>query len=83
MILTISIISATVYFYIRRVSGLKREKRVQEAFSKELIDTQEKERKRIASELHDSIGQELLVINNEIKRFKTAVKKAKVCKKVC
>jgi signal transduction histidine kinase len=35
-------------------------------FSRELIETQENERKRIASELHDSVGQSLSLIKNKI-----------------
>ncbi|MFA6469870.1 MAG: two-component regulator propeller domain-containing protein [Bacteroidota bacterium] len=50
--------------YYRRVTELKREKKRQEEFSKQLINSQEEERKRIASELHDSIGQNLLFIKN-------------------
>jgi signal transduction histidine kinase/streptogramin lyase len=50
--------------YIRRVQQLKTEKERQEDFSRQLIDSQEDERKRIASELHDSIGQNLLYIKN-------------------
>ncbi|MBO9564011.1 MAG: hypothetical protein J7621_14605 [Niastella sp.] len=38
-------------------------------FSRELINMQEAERKRIASELHDSVGQKLIVIKNKILRF--------------
>ncbi len=37
-------------------------------FSRELINTQEAERKRIASELHDSLGQKLVLIKNKILR---------------
>jgi signal transduction histidine kinase len=36
----------------------------QNLFSRQLLDSMETERKRIASELHDSIGQELLIIKN-------------------
>lgn len=50
--------------YFRRVKQLKKEKKRQEEFSRQLINSQEDERKRIASELHDSIGQNLLYIKN-------------------
>lgn len=53
-----------VFAYRRRVSRLKQRQRAQELFSRQLIESQERERKRIASELHDSIGQNLLVIKN-------------------
>lgn len=36
----------------------------QEAFSRRLIESQEAERKRIAAELHDSLGQSLVIIKN-------------------
>lgn len=50
--------------YRRRISQLYRERAAQEAFSRQLIESQETERKRIAGELHDSIGQNLLIIKN-------------------
>jgi signal transduction histidine kinase/ligand-binding sensor domain-containing protein len=50
--------------YRQRVSRLERARAAQEAFSRRLIDSQEQERKRIAAELHDSLGQDLLIIKN-------------------
>jgi signal transduction histidine kinase len=43
---------------------LERERSVQQAFSRQLIESQESERKRIAAELHDGLGQNLLVVKN-------------------
>lgn len=50
--------SAIQYFYC------KKEHKHQRELSHILIDLQEKERKRIAGELHDSIGQDILIIKN-------------------
>jgi len=47
---------------------LKREAALQESLSRRLIGSQEEERKRIAQELHDSLGQELLVLNAHAER---------------
>ena len=50
--------------YRRRVSRLEKANAAQQAFSRQLIQSQESERKRIAAELHDSLGQRLVVIKN-------------------
>lgn len=47
-----------------RLATLRRARAAQEAFSRRLIESQEGERKRIAGELHDGLGQALLVIRN-------------------
>jgi signal transduction histidine kinase len=47
-----------------RVMQLERAQELHQAFSRQLIASQENERKRIAAELHDSLGQRLVVINN-------------------
>jgi signal transduction histidine kinase len=51
-------------FYRRRITHLEAQRAVQEEFSRRLIESQDAERKRIAAELHDSLGQELLLIKN-------------------
>jgi signal transduction histidine kinase/ligand-binding sensor domain-containing protein len=50
--------------YRARIGRLEARRLAQEDFSRRLIDSQEQERKRIAGELHDSLGQNLLVIKN-------------------
>jgi signal transduction histidine kinase/ligand-binding sensor domain-containing protein len=55
--------SATL-FWRTRVAELKREHAVQQAFTRQLIASMENERKRIAGELHDGLGQQLVVIKN-------------------
>lgn len=53
-----------VAFYRRRIRGLEKDRRQQQEFALRLLQSQEQERKRIAGELHDSLGQNLLVIRN-------------------
>ena len=47
-----------------RVAELKQRHAEQESFTTQLIESQEAERKRIAGELHDSLGQSLVLIKN-------------------
>jgi len=51
-------------FSHHRVVQHRRAREAQHAFSQQLIASQEGERKRIAADLHDSLGQRLVVINN-------------------
>ncbi|HEX8999261.1 MAG TPA: two-component regulator propeller domain-containing protein [Blastocatellia bacterium] len=48
----------------RRLDRAYRARQTQEEFAQRLIESQEHERKRIATELHDGLGQSLLVIKN-------------------
>jgi len=50
--------------YRNRVSHLREIAETKTAFSRQLIESQEAERKRIAAELHDGLGQNLVVIKN-------------------
>jgi signal transduction histidine kinase/ligand-binding sensor domain-containing protein len=50
--------------YRTRIRTITQAQRAQEEFSRRLIESQEQERKRLAAELHDSLGQNLLVIKN-------------------
>jgi signal transduction histidine kinase/ligand-binding sensor domain-containing protein len=47
-----------------RERELRRRQLAQQEFSRRLLESQEDERKRIASEMHDSLGQYLLAIKN-------------------
>jgi signal transduction histidine kinase len=50
--------------YQLRLNQLERRRATQEEFSRRLINAHETERQRVAAELHDGLGQSLLVIKN-------------------
>lgn len=62
-------LASKINFYKKEQERLQ-EQAYQQAirFSRELISMQEAERKRIASELHDGLGQKLILIKNKILR---------------
>lgn len=62
----LSILSLGIAAYRVRVKRLERAHKTQEEFSHKLLQSQEVERQRIAGELHDSLGQSLLIIKNRI-----------------
>jgi len=60
-----SVIGATGIAYQQKLSKIEKEKRSQEDFSRKLLESQEMERKKIASELHDTIAHDILVTKNK------------------
>ncbi len=63
--LALLVASAAAYgAWRRRIAQLEQAHTTQLAFSRQLIESQEGERKRMAAELHDSLGQHLMVIKN-------------------
>jgi signal transduction histidine kinase/ligand-binding sensor domain-containing protein len=59
-----AVLGLGVMAYQTRVGQLERARQAQENFSRQLLTSQERERQRIAAELHDSLGQRLVVIKN-------------------
>lgn len=66
-LIILGFLSIGPYIYFRRVGDLKRKQAAQQEFSRRLLEQQERERQRIAGELHDSLGQDLLVVKNRAK----------------
>ena len=59
-----AVLGTVALIWYSRVLEFKRAYAAQQAFTRQLISSQEGERKRIAAELHDSLGQQLVIIKN-------------------
>jgi ligand-binding sensor domain-containing protein/signal transduction histidine kinase len=57
----------------RRVRGLRRLHTLQEEFSRQLIDSQERERRRVSNEMHDSLGQHVAIIKRTARTSRETV----------
>lgn len=58
----LALLSAIYFLYKKN----KKEKLLKEQFAQQLLHTQEEERQRIAKDLHDSVGQNILFIKNQL-----------------
>lgn len=63
-LVALGLVGITLLIYQRRFAALRARQAAQEAFSRQLIESQEAERKRLAAELHDSLSQNLVIIKN-------------------
>jgi len=64
LLMVLSSLTLVGLLYRARIRKLQQAQAAQETFSRQLLASQENERKRIAAELHDGLGQNLLVIKN-------------------
>jgi signal transduction histidine kinase/predicted negative regulator of RcsB-dependent stress response len=64
----IIIISALLWFLVRRNRQQKREEQMREQFTRQLLKNIEQERGRIAGELHDGISHDLLTLKNSLQK---------------
>jgi signal transduction histidine kinase len=73
MVVAALMMALVAYVMIKRyLRKIERERLAQQTFARQLIASQEQERKRIAAELHDSLGQRLVVIKNLALMFLSA-----------
>ena len=63
ILLTVIIIGLLVIYILRR--RLERQRLAKFIFSRQILQSQEEERRRIAVNLHDTLGQNLLIIKNQ------------------
>ncbi|MHC1767702.1 MAG: two-component regulator propeller domain-containing protein [Verrucomicrobiia bacterium] len=65
--LGLAVLVAVVYGgFHQRMLRLEKRRVAEHAFTRQLIFSQENERKRVAAELHDGLGQDLLLIKNRL-----------------
>lgn len=64
LLMTFVLLVFVIIFYQRQLQKLEQKRLRKEEFSRQLINAHESERQRIVSELHDGLGQNLLIIKN-------------------
>lgn len=68
VLVTVVIVALIWMFFMMRLRRSNERSRMQAGFSRALIRSQEEERKRLAGELHDSLGHDLLVLKGSLER---------------
>lgn len=81
-IITVALLLLALGFAFVNYRNQLKTQKLQTNFSRELISTQEGERQRISKELHDSVGQNILFIKNQLSQQSEGVVLAPVIKSV-
>jgi signal transduction histidine kinase len=63
-LVTLVVVGAAILMYESRLLRLRHAHAAQESFSRQLIESQEQHRKKVAAELHDGLGQSLAIIKS-------------------
>ncbi len=78
----LTLLASAYAIYGQRIRQLERKRLEQQAFSLKLIASQEQERKRLASEIHDGLGQNLLIIKNRATMAQTGIGTASIAEQL-
>lgn len=65
-VISVLIILAVILFLTARLRHLRKQKLLEQEYARQLLKIQEEERKRISKDLHDGLGQSLLLIKNKV-----------------
>ncbi len=65
-----TLMSFIIFYFLMRIRRLNNEKLIHQRYTHQLITTQEDERIKVAKEIHDSVGQNLIVLKNLISIYK-------------